>query len=697
MAVLEKIRVKLGILITVLIAVALLSFIVDPTTIESTLRYFSSKYDVGNIDGKKVTYQKFQSELDYYTNIYNLTSGSQSMNEEAQRTINETAWQNLISEMYIIPQMKKAGINVGDEELVDLSQGKEISPLLMQDPVFLDETGNFSRERLMEFIHSIPSDASGNLAQYWNFIQNNMSSQQYYAKYISLITAGNIITPVELRRQIEENNTSSDAEFVLVPFGFQQDSTITVSDKEIQDYYNSHLNNYKQTASRDVEFVAYEVVPSDKDIEAAEQEINSVYDEFATTDNLKSFLSLNSDTPLVDYYYKEGELSAQYPEIDSFAFSRNPENLPVYRKDNFFHAARINDTKQMSDSAFVRHILVPFDADNLADSLMNVLRKGGNFSELAAAYSNDKNPNVENPGDIGWMTQTMMINGMQEVLTMKPGTFAKIRTDYGIHIVTVTERTAPVKKVQIALLTKEAIPSNETHQYYYAQANDLASRSEGKIENFDRITAEEDLPVIPANNVLQSSRQISRYNDAREVIRWIYDDKTKAGDVSQIIDVDNKVYFVVAVKAIREDGYASVNDVASTIRYQLMSEKRAEKLKNEVASKVKGLTDMKAVADALNQTVSTRNGITFGSMFNTSTEPSFIGAVSAAEPGKISGPVAGNIGVYVFNVTNRETGAFYTESDAHIRTQQIQSYQINSLTPIFVERGNIKDNRARFF
>lgn len=697
MAVLEKIRVKLGILITVLIAVALLSFIIDPTTIESTLRYFSSKYDVGNIDGKKVTYQKFQSELDYYTNIYNLTSGSQSVNEEALRTINETAWQNMISEMYIIPQMKKAGINVGDEEVVDLSQGKEISPLLLQDPVFYDETGNFSREKLMEFIHAIPTDGSGNLATYWDFIQNNMTNQQYYAKYISLITAGNIITPVELRRQIEENNTSSDAEFVLVPLGFQQDSTITVSSKEIQNYYDNHKKNFKQNASRDVEFVAYEVVPSEKDIETAENDINSVFEEFSTTNNLKSFLSLNSDTPLADYFYKEGELAVQYPEIDSFAFSRNPGVLPVYRKDNYFHAARINAVKQMSDSAYVRHILLSFDSENMADSLMGVLRKGGNFSELASAYSLDQNPNVENPGDIGWMTQTMMIDGMQDVLTMKPGTFAKMRTDYGIHVVTVTERTAPVKKVQIALLTKEAIPSNETHQYYYAQANDLASKSEGKIENFDRITQEENLAVIPANNVLESARQISRYDDAREVIRWIYDDKTKVGDVSQIIDVDNKVYFVVAVKAIREEGYAPVNDVAASIRYQLMTEKRSEKLKNEVADKIAGLTDMNAVAEALNQTVSTKTGLTFGSILNMSTEPSFIGAVSGAEPGKVSGPVAGNIGVYVFNVTNRETGAFYTENDAHIRAQQVQSYQINSLTPIFMERGDIKDNRARFF
>ncbi len=697
MAVLEKIRVKLGILITVLIAVALLSFIIDPATLETTLSYFSSKYDVGKIDGKKVRYNEFQEKVDYYTNIYTLTSGSQSVSEEAMQAINETAWQNLISEWYIVPEMQKAGVRVGEDELVDLSQGKEISPVLAQDPVFLDASGNFSRERLMDFIHAIPGDASGNLAQYWSFLQQSMTTQQYFTKYTSLITGSDILTPMELRRQIEENNTSSDVEFVLVPFGFEVDTTINVTDKEIQDYYNSHKENYRQRASRDVEFVAYEVVPSDADIQAAKEEIDGLFEEFSTTGNLKSFLSLNSDTPLQDYYFKQGELSSQFPEVDEFAFSRRPGVMPVFQKENTFYAVRVNDVKNMSDSAYVRHILLSFDAGELADSLINVLNHGGDFSTLAAQYSLDQNPNVPNPGDIGWMTQTAMIPGMQDVLTMRPGTIAKMETDYGMHIVTVTDRTAPMKKVQLGILSKEALPSRETFQEFYAQANDLASRCEGKIENFDAITLEEELPVVPANNVLESSRQLSRYEDVREVIRWIYDDKTKVGDVSPIITVNNDIFFVVALKAIREDGYASVSDVSTAITYYLMNQKRAEKVKGEVAAKIQGLTDMNSIAEVLGQTVSTRNGITFGSMTSTSTEPAFIGAVAGAEPGVISGPVAGNIGVYVFNVLNRETGAFYTEDDAKIRAAQVEAYQINGLAGIFNERGEIVDNRARFF
>ena len=59
---------------------------------------------------------------------------------------------------------------------------------------------------------------------------------------------------------------------------------------------------------------------------------------------------------------------------------------------------------------------------------------------------------------------------------------------------------------------------------------------------------------------------------------------------------------MVALKQIHEEGYTPVNTVASTIRYRLTNEKRAEKVRNEVADKIAGLTDINVIADTLGQT-----------------------------------------------------------------------------------------------
>ena len=84
MAVLEKIRVKMGVFITVLIAIALLSFVIDPTTLQSAMSMFSSKYDVGQIDGEGITYQEYQQKSRNRTKAQEQDLGAQVMDFFAQ-------------------------------------------------------------------------------------------------------------------------------------------------------------------------------------------------------------------------------------------------------------------------------------------------------------------------------------------------------------------------------------------------------------------------------------------------------------------------------------------------------------------------------------------------------------------------------------------------------------------------------------
>ena len=266
MAVLEKIRVKMGAFITILIAIALLSFIIDPSTLESTLSMFSSKYDVGEIDGKSVTYQDYQNKVDYFTGIYEMSSGG-AMNDQTQELINNTAWQDEITERVFIPAAMNAGLNLGEEELLDMSQGNDISPVLANEASFRDEDGAFDRHRVVEFVQAVSQDPSGQLQLYWNYLEDNMRKDRLFTKYISLLEKSAVVNPMELARAIADNNTTYSVDFVVKPMGFAQDSTVTVSNEEIRAYYEEHKHNYKQPESKDIDYVVYEVVPSAEDLE----------------------------------------------------------------------------------------------------------------------------------------------------------------------------------------------------------------------------------------------------------------------------------------------------------------------------------------------------------------------------------------------------------------------------------------------
>ena len=82
------------------------------------------------------------------------------------------------------------------------------------------------------------------------FIQDNMQTDRMFAKYSSLLSKSNIITPVELRRDMEENNVPPMSAFHL-PVSFSARTTISVTAQESQ-YYDEHKHLYKQVATRDV-------------------------------------------------------------------------------------------------------------------------------------------------------------------------------------------------------------------------------------------------------------------------------------------------------------------------------------------------------------------------------------------------------------------------------------------------------------
>lgn len=697
MAVLEKIRVKLGVFITVVIALALLSFIIDPSTLQSVSSTMSSKYDVGEINGKSVSYNEFQKDVEYYTSINEIMTGSSVSTEQQQVAIRNQAWQELINKFLFLKNAKAAGISVSEAEMISLTTGDMVSPMISQNPAFMDESGNFSKDRFVQFVQQTSSDQSGSLKAYWDYLQNTIYTQQYYAKYGSLFSQSDFTNPLMLAREVEDNNNTTDVEFVMVPYSFQTDSTIVVSDSEIKAYYDSHKKFYKQPASRDIEYVVVEVKPSDEDIAATNKMITDVYDEFATTENMKNFLLKNSDRQLSDYYYKRGELNTISSEINDFVFNDGKGASKVFTKDNTFYVARVMDTKMIPDSVYVRHILLQGEQESLADSLVKVLKSGKeSFANVAALYSADQNTAAPERGDIGWMTQTYMIPGFESVMTARLNTVFTLDTQYGKHIVEVTKRTEPIEKKQVAILERETLASKETFNEYYAKANAVATKSEGKYENFRKAVEEEGLYAHPVNRMLESSDRLGSIDDTKEVTRWAFEQK-KPGKVSNIITVNNNYFFVVALKGIHKEGYAKVSEVASGIKSVLYAEKRGEKVAAEVAEKIKGLGSMEAIASALETTVSTKEGVTFASMTSQGLDPKFIGAISVAEPGRISAPLAGSIGVYVYKVTAHDTGAFFTEDDAKARDAQMSQYELQMLVPVMIQDADVTDNRARFY
>ncbi len=696
MAVLEKLR-GWGIVLSILVALPLLLFIIDPSQIIQTVQSVSSKYDVGKIGGKSVSYTDFQAEVDHMSRINELLSGNASSSEQQQIQIRNAVWQKLVDENLFIKNAQAAGISVGKAEMVDLTNGENISPVIAS--LFTDENGNFSSARLVDFVQTV-EDGDENARAIWQYLQESVLRNQYYTKYNSLFLNSNVENALQVNKAIADNNTTADVDFVMIPFSYATDTTVVVTDKEINDFYNNHKKFFEQQATRDIEYVVFQVVPSAEDIAAANSEFVRLYDEFTTTENMRAFLQRNSDTQWDERWYKEGDLRSVNAELDTFVSEHNEGVTPVIKDGNTLYAGRIMATSTMPETVTVRHMMFQSNEDgqHLADSLLEVLRKGGNFTALAEEHSLDRGSNADGEfgkiGEISQATISYLPTGFNAIFTAKVGQPFILQSNIATHIVEVTEAGAPALFKQVALFEKEILSSKETFNKYYNDANRVATLAGGKYANY-RAACDSLGTYSHSMNITESTDTYGSIGHAKEVTRWAFDNKP--GKVSNIITVDNNYFFVVAVTGAHKEGIAPVSEVAPQIKNQLYSEKYAEKRRAEVAEQIAGLTDLEAIAEKLGTSVNTQSDVAFASMAARNLDPKFVGAIAAAPEGKVCGPVAGSIGVYVFEVKGRETGAFYTESDAKLAHDQIQNYAAQMIVPAMMQDAGVKDNRARFF
>lgn len=693
MAALEKIRSKFGLAVSILIALALLSFIIDPGTLQTAINSMSTKYDVGKIDGKRISYTDFQENVEKFTSINEIISGSSSQNEQTQKNIRNAAWQDMMDKYLFIKNAKAAGIKVGEDEMLSLVSSSNPSAILVQNPIFMDESGNYSEEVLRQFLSMVESDQTGRYRQYWDYLQNTIYTQQFYQKYGALFNASNYTNALQMSHAMASGNTTADVDFCVEYFPMYHDSSVVVTNDEVRRYYKAHKEFFKQQKdSRDMEYVVFEVVPSSDDINNTSLAMSNLYDEFVSTDNMKSFLAKNSDSPLSNYWYKSGELRTINEEIDAQIFGGKDLTQVVKSGDDFF-AARTMATKMLPDSVYVKHILLQgANAAAKADSLVNVLKKGENFSNLASMYSLDTGSAADGElGSIGWMTQTYMIPGMDSVIEAKVGTPFVLKTSYGTHVVLVTKTSKPILKKQVAVFKKSALASKETYNKYYAQASRFAAITNGSYDGYKR--AVDSLKVYSHNlTITEATSSFGSIDQAKTVTRWVFDNKI--GKASSILTVNTNYFFIAAVKGEHKAGYVPVEEATGVISNRLYTQKLQQRTMADVKEKIKGAKSMEEVSERLGVEVEHSEAV---SLASNTLDPAMLGAAVTINDGVVFGPVKGAMGVYVFQTSNRQLGSFYTEDDARLREQQKTQYMGQFILSVMAENAGVEDNRERFY
>lgn len=725
MSVLENLRKRSGLLVGI-VGLALLAFVLTGLFERGSIS--NSDQNVGEIAGKPIEYTAFNNRVQESVENSKRNSGKSAIDENEMDQIIQQEWNQIINEEVIQKEYEKLGIAVSDEELYDLMIDHPHSALVRTlvdpqtgkaGPRFADPaTGQLSPAKIKEFTQKMTPEEE----EQWIMIEKYVRDVRISEKYNNLIKKGLYVTTAAAKRDYTLQNTNSNVKFVAKAYKQIADSTVKFTDSDLNSYYNSHQNEFKQENSRKIEYVSFDIAPSQEDKDEAMKNMQAVTEKFKsnTTEEDSTFVIAESDSRKVDVsYHAKGTLS---PEIDSIMF-----NAPVgtvvgpYKENDALKISKLTAVKTAADSAKVRHILIAYQgsgasesvkrtkeqAKSIADSLLGQLKKGAKFADYVALFSDDGGKNMppnKKPGEdftgkdgnYGWLNAN---SGFVEPfknagLDNKKGSLLVVESQFGYHIMEVLDTKGAQKKVQVATIERKLEPSNKTMQSTFVQASEFAGKNNTE-ELFQKAVLDNKLNKRVVGSIKENDKTIPGLESPKSLIRWVYENDK--GTVSEPMELGNK--FVVAVIAdVKEKGVAPLEQVKEELTAKVIKEKKAELLITEMSA---AGGQIEAIASKLSLNMEQAANINFNSnAFGTAGgQPNVIGAISALKAKTLSKPLKGRDGVfvvYVESVTDAPAQKDYKAQQA-AATAQLQPRVDNDVYDALKTSANIEEHLVKFY
>jgi len=684
------------------IGISLLSFIVISGSRNSIFSSPSKKLEVARINGKSVSIRYYQAKIDSLTTIYKL-SGNKAIDEATTKKIRDQVWEELIREYVLAPEYKELGIAVSPEELYDLVNGENPHPIVRQ--LFSDpKTGYYDRNAVINFIKQM----KGEQKEYWLYFEKQIVNEQKITKLLTLISKGLYPTDFQAQQTYMEDNKKASLQYISQMFDIVSDSAVTITRKDLQAYYDKHKENFKQTASRKIEYVTFDVVPSEKDVQATLDWIEKIKPEFEQAEDAREFVNLNSDVPYADRHYAYGELTPD--TLNDIIFNARPGFVyGPYLENETYKLAKLVSFAMLPDSVHARHILVAFNqkmtkeqTKSKADSIKNLIDKGADFGMLAMTMSDDKG-SARLGGDLGWFREGMMIKAFSDTCFFgKKGEITIVETRYGYHVVQILDQSKKVKKAAVAFLQRKIEPSSTTYNAIYAQASRFAGTNntydkfvkaiqEGSINKHVAVVGKND-ESIPG---LVSPRPLIRAAFNTEKDHIVLDPTNQA-----VFELGDR--FVVAyVTEIKKEGYAPLKDVEAEIRPVVMQEKKAAILQAALAKKMTGISTLDQLAQKTGTRIREASDVTFNSFTIPAAgiEPALNAVAYIWPQDKLTPPVKGVNAVYVANITSVTEPDKKTDfklEKMRLRTEYVTRTNYEAYDAL-KKYAKIEDERSKFY
>jgi peptidyl-prolyl cis-trans isomerase D len=725
MSVIQKIRDKYARWAVIAIGLALLGFILmDAFAGRTGLFSGQPGNTLGKVNGKSIDRIRFDQRVQEEERAR--TAQGQELGEDGRQQIMQGLWEQEVSNIIMAEEYEKLGLTVSEKELRDILYGANPPEQLRQR--FTDESGQYNAIAAQQEINRMMKDPAGkrDLDNFFEYLKN----QRLMSKYMTLVTNSVYFPKWFLEKRNVDNSLMARVSYVSVPYVSIPDSSVKVSDEEIEKYIKAHENDFEQKEeTRSISYVLFSAAPSAADSAATKADVEKLRSELQATTEPGAFVAQQgSAIPFYDAYLSQNAI--QVPAKDSIIGMPNGSvygpYLDVNQQSNeaLYVLAKMIDSKSLPDSVKCRHILlgtmnpqtgVAIMPDSLAkfkaDSINYAIQTGANFDSLNARYSTDEvakkdggvmtfsSTDIQSPNFAKEFGQFILFDGKQ-------GDKKVVKTQFGWHYIEIMEHKNVSPHYKIAYVGKQIVPSPTTDQQARNEANLFAGNSQDLNAfntNYDKTLRSKGFSKLVATDITPIAFNVNGIpGGARPFVRKIFE-----ADKGDVIGPDRvgSNYVVAIVTEVNEPGLRSVNAVRPSIEPILKNKKKAEQIIRNLGQ----ITTLEQVATKMNQQVQTADSIRFSNDRNLGYEPKVLGAAfNPANKGKVvPEAIAGSSGVFVVRVES--TGTVPVESgsieeqrkmlEMQARQQLMSGLQqgYNPIIESLKRTATIKDNRSKFY
>ena len=702
MALINTLREKGSKFIIGFIAIAIGSFVLTDLLSGQNSILAGSDREIGEIAGESISYDAFQQKVDILLNNYAANFGRNPGADELTSLRNQ-AWLLLVAEKSFQKEYADLDITVSPEELVDMVQGKNISPEIQR--IFIDQaTGQFSKDQLLQTLNQLSSTPQGR-AQ-WRQFEESLIPARKRIKLDILLDKSTFVTDAEAEREYKDQNTVAEIQYVHVPFYAINDSSVSVSDADLTNYIKNHKESYKVDWSRSIEYVSIPITPSAEDSLDYRDELRKMKEEFTAISDDSLYASSNSDGGEFFNTYSINTLPILI--ASNLNIIKKGTVIGPYIDNNTYVLYKLTDIYEDTVGvAKARHILLKWEdgsdaakatARKEANAVLAKVRAGEDFAELAKEKSKDGGTAI-NGGDLGWFSTGQMVPTFNDAVfnATKTGVVAKlIESQFGFHIIDVTELPS-YTKYKVATVGIEITPSDKTRDEAFRKADFFAGTS-SDYNDFKTNAEKENYQILEVGNIEPNDEKITRIGKARQIVTWLFRDASE-GKVSPVNELDN-VYVVAVMTGEQEEGLSDIELVRLEVTGKVKNEKKAA----IIAEKLSGLTgtlDEIAASYGADASVYSTSDLKISTSIitNASNAPEAIGAVFALSQGDVSAPISTDNGVVIIKLENITPAGDIADYSLHssnlLRNRESRSsYYLGQLVE---DEAKVKDQRYKFY